>query len=77
MKYLLTVQLEFEAADDIAAREAVRGAKSLGGLCATVALTEITVLPRVESRESITGSAKLQRLNDDRPPRLLAKWPEE
>lgn len=71
MKYLLTVRLEFDAADDAAARTSIKGGSV--GLVTAVALAETALLKGIAA----TGRAKLQRLNEDRPPRLLAKWPEE
>lgn len=77
MKYLLTVRLEFEAADDADARASMRFGGGASGLCTAVALAENALLEGRGRGARGTGSAKLQRLNEHGPPRLLAKWPEE
>lgn len=64
-RYSLTIRVDFEASDDVSARlNCPRGRIN-------------QVLYDCSLGCGGKATAKLQRLNADSPPRLLARWPEE
>jgi hypothetical protein len=74
LNYLITIQLRVPLRDDAEARE----------YCADGLLEAMARGAREnyadgddEAHDATAVTAKLQRLYDDRPPRLLAKWPGE
>jgi hypothetical protein len=73
-RYSLTVVLMFNVVDDAAARELV-------GVCSCYPFGRLPVATVAAEKalnlRADSGAARLQRLNDDRQPRLLARWPED
>lgn len=72
--YLLTVQMRFAAEDDADARQMVGDLDDLS-LAADVGIMFAFCPLRWDAERDQT--IKLQRLYDDRPPRLLDKWPSD
>jgi hypothetical protein len=67
LKYLLTVRLEFDALDDVAAREAAGSMRDIAG-CLDELMGDLS---------TIAVSARLQRIVANKPPRPLAAWSSE